>query len=95
MVVSLLPVDACTVKPLLWDKAVQERLHRAGWRVSMHLPPHEFKTKQALWALHGKQMRAWVDAGKPLVYTDRHQAVNVEGGAVLKLPQLRVTIPGA
>ena len=88
LVISLLPVDACTVKPMLWDKAVQDRLFAAGWRVSTHLPSDEFKAKQALWAQYGVQMRAWVNAGKPLIYGDRHQSVSVEGAQVLKLPQL-------
>jgi len=50
------------------------------------LPQDEFKAKQALWGQFGKQMRAWVTDGKPLIYSNRHQSVTVEGGEVLKLP---------
>ena len=86
VIISVLPGDACTLKPLLWEKHVQDKLHGAGLRISTHLPQDEFKSKQALWGQFGKQMRAWLTDGKPLIYSNRHQSVTVEGGEVLKLP---------
>jgi len=90
VIISVLPGDACSLKPLLWEKHVQDKLHGAGLRVSTHLPQDEFKSKQALWGQFGRQMRAWVTDGKPLIYSNRHQSVTVEGGEVLKLTPVNV-----
>lgn len=85
VIISVLPGDACTLKPMLWEKHVQDKLHGAGLRVSIHLPQDEYKAKQALWGQFGRQMRVWVTDGKPLLYSNKHQSVTVEGGQVLKL----------
>jgi len=87
VIVSVLPSDAICVKASLWDRQVQERLHGAGLSVRTYLPQHEFKAKQALWRRFEGQMRAWVDEGKPLIYSNRHQSVTVEGGHMLHLHQ--------
>ena len=95
VIISVLPGDAFTRKPMLWEKHVQDKLHRAGLRVSIHLPQDEYKAKQALWGQFGRQMRAWVTDGKPLIYSNKHQYVTVEGGEVLKLSPSNVAAGNA
>jgi HAMP domain-containing protein len=88
VIISMLPIDARILKAKLWDKEVEEKLQRAGWRVNTHLPLAEYKSKQALWALFEKQLTPAVRAGKRLLYTQCHQAVQIDGEKeVMQLPQ--------
>jgi myosin heavy subunit len=89
VIISMLPIDARILKAKLWDKEVEEKLQQAGWRVNTHLPLAEYKSKQALWALFEKQLTPAVRAGKRLLYTKCHQAVQIDGEQeVMQLPQV-------
>ena len=79
VVFSMLKADAHELKTLLWADGTRHNLELLGWRMGTHLPAVEYQSKQALWVKHGQQMRAWVDAGKCLIYCNSHTSVSVVG----------------
>jgi len=79
VVFSMLKADAHELKTLLWAEGTRQKLELLGWRMGTHLSAVEYQSKQALWVKHGQQMRAWVDAGKCLIYCNSHSSVSVVG----------------
>ena len=73
--------EARTLRAKLWETLGQEQQRRCGWRISVYLPQEEFVSKQSLWARFGERLTAAVRAGKRLIYSQRHQAVRVDGEA--------------
>ena len=83
VVFSMLKADAHELKTHLWAEGTRQKLELLGWRMGTHLPAPEYQNKQALWVKHGQQMRAWVDAGKSLIYCNSHSSVSVAGDKVV------------
>jgi len=83
VVFSMLKADAHELKARLWAEGTRQKLELLGWRMGTHLPALEYQSKQALWVKHGQQMRAWVDAGKSLIYCNSHCSVSVVGDKVV------------
>jgi len=79
VVFSMLRADAHSLKAQLWAEGTRQKLESLGWKMAIHLPAVEYQSKQSLWVKHGQQMRAWVDAGKSLIYSNNHKCVAVVG----------------